>query len=117
MDLGLRGRVALVCGSTRGIGRAVARALSHEGARVAVNGRHPDATTRAAEEIEAETGHTVLPAPADVTVPDQARGAVQMVAKEFGRLDIPSAMPAALPPRRPGSNRPRPGSRRLPPTC
>ncbi len=88
MDLGLRGRVALVCGSTRGIGRAVARALSHEGARVAVNGRHADATARAAEEIEAETGHTVLPAPADVTVPDQARGVVHMVAKEFGRLDI-----------------------------
>ena len=49
MDLGLRGRVALICGSTRGIGRAVARALSHEGARVAVNGRHADATSTTAK--------------------------------------------------------------------
>src|SRR6059036_2344048 len=88
MDLGLRGRVALVCGSTRGIGRAVARALSQEGARVAVNGRHADATTRAAREIEAETGHGVFPAAADVAVADQARALVERVAHELGRLDI-----------------------------
>lgn len=88
MDLGLRGRVALVCGSTRGIGRAVARALSQEGARVAVNGRHQDPTTRAAKEIEAETGHIVFPAAADVTSPEQAAALVERVARELGRLDI-----------------------------
>lgn len=88
MDLGLHGRVALVCGSTRGIGRAVAKALSQEGARVAVNGRHQDSTSRAARELEAETGHTVVAAPADVTAPDQARDVVERVARELGRLDI-----------------------------
>jgi len=61
MELGLRGRVALVCGSTRGLGRAVAKALSQEGARVAINGRHNDSVGRAAEELEGETGHTVVP--------------------------------------------------------
>ncbi len=88
MDLGLAGRVALVCGSTRGLGRAVAKALSQEGARVAVNGRHNDSVGQAAKELEDETGHTVVPFVADVGVPDQAEQLVQRVAKELGRLDV-----------------------------
>jgi 3-oxoacyl-[acyl-carrier protein] reductase len=71
MDLGLSKRVALVCGSTRGIGRAVAKTLAHEGAIVAINGR--DATA---------------PFPADVSVPAEAERLVRDVAKQFGRLDI-----------------------------
>lgn len=72
MDLGLKGRVALVCGGTRGLGRAVAAILKEEGAEVAVNGRDPK----------------TAPFPADVTVPARAEKLVQDVAKKFGRLDI-----------------------------
>lgn len=72
MDLGLKGRVALVCGGTRGLGRAVAGILKEEGAEVAVNGRDPK----------------TAPFPGDVTVPAQAEKLVQDVAKQFGRLDI-----------------------------
>jgi len=71
MDLGLAKRVALVCGSTRGIGRAVAKMLAHEGALVAINGR--DATAAF---------------PADVSVPAEAERLVHDVAKQFGRLDV-----------------------------
>ncbi len=82
MELGLSKRVALVCGSTRGIGRAVAKALAHEGARVAVNGRTDESTRRAAEELSA------TPFAADVSVPAQAEAMVQRVAKDLGRLDV-----------------------------
>ena len=70
MNLGLSGRVALVCGGTRGIGRAVATTLEKEGAQVAINGRK------------------TAPFPADVSVPEQAAALVQRVAEKFGRLDI-----------------------------
>jgi len=88
MDLGLTGRVALVCGSTRGLGRAVAKALAQEGARVAVNGRHQEATRGAAEELAHETGTTVTPYVADVSVSEQAEAMVHRVAKDLGRLDV-----------------------------
>src|SRR5213592_3422546 len=88
MDLGLARRVALVCGSTQGLGRAVAKALAREGARVAVNGRHDGSVERVASELSSETGQTVLPFVADVGVPAQARSLVEGVHHELGRLDI-----------------------------
>jgi 3-oxoacyl-[acyl-carrier protein] reductase len=88
VDLGLKSRVALVCGSTRGLGHAVARALSTEGARVAVNGRHAPDVERVAKEIEGATGREALPFPADVAEPEQAEQLVERVQREMGRLDI-----------------------------
>jgi 3-oxoacyl-[acyl-carrier protein] reductase len=88
MDLGLAGRVALVCGSTQGLGRAVATALVQEGARVGVNGRREDSVARAARQLAAETGQTVLPFAADVSVPAAAEGLVARVHHELGRLDV-----------------------------
>src|SRR5437879_3315961 len=88
MDLGLAGRVALVCGSTKGLGRAVAKALAQEGARVAINGRHQDSVEHVAQQLEAETSRTVVPLVADVGIPAEAEGMVERVARELGRLDI-----------------------------
>jgi 3-oxoacyl-[acyl-carrier protein] reductase len=88
MDLGLKGRVALVCGSTKGLGRAVARALAQEGARVAVNGRTPDTVAQAVRDLDEETGRAALGVPGDVSAPGEAERIVARVAHELGRLDI-----------------------------
>jgi 3-oxoacyl-[acyl-carrier protein] reductase len=67
MDLGIRGKSAIVCGSNRGLGRACAQALAEEGVDVVVNGRDPDRTQAAADEIRAATGVRVTAVVADVT--------------------------------------------------
>ncbi|PYO63737.1 MAG: hypothetical protein DMD70_03355 [Gemmatimonadetes bacterium] len=88
MDLGLAGRVALVCGSTKGLGRAVARILAQEGARVAINGRHEDSVGQVAEQLSSEAAQAVMPFVADVGDPAQAEGVVERVHHEMGRLDV-----------------------------
>jgi NAD(P)-dependent dehydrogenase (short-subunit alcohol dehydrogenase family) len=60
MDMKLAGKLALVTGSTAGIGRAIAAALAAEGARVIVNGRSPESAERVAAELAAETGSQVM---------------------------------------------------------
>ena len=88
MELGLRGKTALVTGGSKGIGHAVARALAAEGARVMICARDGDALGRAAREIEAATGGSVLIAPGDLS----ERASVTRVAAEavsrLGHLDI-----------------------------
>jgi len=103
MDLGIAGRVALVCGSTRGMGHAVARALAGEGARVVINSRHPAETATAARDLQEETGQPVLGMPADVSTPDAAQRLVTDVHHELGRLDILFCN-AAGPPAAPSSD-------------
>src|SRR2546429_1171078 len=88
MALGLAGRVALVCGSTKGLGRAVAKALAQEGARVAINGRHRAPVERVAQQLGAETTGPVVRLGGDVGTPAEAEGMVERVARELGRLDI-----------------------------
>lgn len=69
MDLGLTGRRALVCASSRGLGRACARALALEGACVVINGRDPDRLDRTAAELVAGTGGRIEQVVADVSDP------------------------------------------------
>ncbi len=88
MDLKLRGRVALVGGSSSGLGFAIARALADEGCRVALNGRDADRLDRAVDELSDRTGEEVAGFRADVSVPDDARQLVEQVARRFGSVDI-----------------------------
>jgi len=77
MNLQLSGKLALVSGSTAGIGYAIARTLAEEGAAVIVNGRQQDAVDEAAERIRAETHGTVHGHAADLSNADAAQDTVQ----------------------------------------
>jgi len=66
MDLGIAGRTAVVCASTRGLGRACAEELARAGATVVVNGREQAAAETAAAEIAADTGGSTVAVGADV---------------------------------------------------
>jgi 3-oxoacyl-[acyl-carrier protein] reductase len=70
MDLGLKGRTALVCASSRGLGRACAAALAREGVKVVINGQNPGTLARTAEDLRRETGAEIVPVVADVTTPE-----------------------------------------------
>jgi 3-oxoacyl-[acyl-carrier protein] reductase len=88
MELGLRGKRALITGGSKGIGLAIAQALAAEGASVGIIAR--DATTLAAVaagKIEAAAGATVATAAADVTDPAALAGAVEEIAAALGGLD------------------------------
>jgi NAD(P)-dependent dehydrogenase (short-subunit alcohol dehydrogenase family) len=88
----LSGKVALVTGSTRGIGRAIAKRLAAAGADVAVHGRSPDGPSRAAAEDVCETlralGRKAHPFAADIANKDEVAALMDAVGSELGGLDV-----------------------------
>ncbi len=84
----LESRVALVTGSTRGIGLAIARALLSAGARVVINGRDARSTVAVAERLAAEAPGRVIGVAADVSDPLSCERLVAESAATFGGVDI-----------------------------
>ena len=80
-------RVAIITGSSRGIGKATAIELVKNGAAVVLNGRDQNRLTQAENEIKA-LGGKVLVVCCDISIPDQARQLVEQTIATFGRLDI-----------------------------
>lgn len=87
MDLGLKGKAALVTGSSRGIGRAIAAELAREGVRVCLSARGAEALERTAAELRA-SGAEVATVAGNVATPEGAAAAVDAAARAFGALDI-----------------------------
>lgn len=90
MDLQLRDKVAIVTGSSRGLGLASATALVDEGARVTLCARGEDALQAAAAGLRARAGRNdaVLAVNADVSTPEGASLVVARTVETFGRLDV-----------------------------
>ena len=83
----LEGRVALVTGGARGIGRAICEKLASEGAKIAMVDIMLDVAEKTAEEFKAQ-GYEALAIQANVAVPEDADKAVAAVVEKFGKLDI-----------------------------
>jgi len=86
-DKRLEGKVAIVTGGSRGMGRAIAAALAREGAEVVVCSRNLEANRETAEQIKSEGG-SAHPFQVDVTDPDSVSALVKNVVEKFGRVDI-----------------------------
>jgi 3-oxoacyl-[acyl-carrier protein] reductase len=67
VDLGIRGKTALVCGASKGLGRGCAFALAREGCRVTIVARDRQVLEKTADEIRAATGATIVAVAADIT--------------------------------------------------
>ncbi len=80
MDLGLKGKKAIVCASSKGLGKGCAMALAQEGVDLVINSRSADVLEATAEEIRKATGVTVTPVACDVTT-------------EEGRAEVLAACP------------------------
>jgi 3-oxoacyl-[acyl-carrier protein] reductase len=87
MDLGLKGKVAMLTGASRGLGRAMAIALGAEGVKLSICARGGDALAVAANELKA-AGATVLTQVADVNDPAAMEAWTAATAKEFGGVDV-----------------------------
>jgi 3-oxoacyl-[acyl-carrier protein] reductase len=88
MDLGLRGKTALVTAASKGMGKACALGFAGEGARVAMCARTENDLRAAAEEVRSKTGAEVLAVPADVTRAADVERLVRQVNEQFGGVDI-----------------------------
>ena len=87
MKLGIEDKVALVCGSSGGLGKAIAMSLAEEGCHVAVNGRHRRRLDRVVSAINDEGGRA-CGFVGDVAIQREAERLVDNVARDLGRVDI-----------------------------
>jgi 3-oxoacyl-[acyl-carrier protein] reductase len=88
MDFGIAGRVALVCGSSQGLGRAIADVLAAEGADVVINSRSADKLETVRAQIAEASGANVHAAAADLTDPAAVDHIVRAAEQAFGKIDI-----------------------------
>ena len=88
MDLGLRGKTALVAASSQGLGFAVARELACEGASLILCSRNQESLRKAGDSIRKETGVKIIGVVADLLLPADVERVVSQGLAHFGKIDI-----------------------------
>jgi NAD(P)-dependent dehydrogenase (short-subunit alcohol dehydrogenase family) len=88
MDLELKGKVAIITGGSKGIGKAIAKELGKEGASLAIVARSKDMLDQSAKDLEESTRQSVLPIVADMTKWTNVQNMVDLTIKKYGRIDI-----------------------------
>jgi 3-oxoacyl-[acyl-carrier protein] reductase len=88
MDLKLTNKVAIVLAASKGLGRAIATALSAEGAKVIIGSRNADELNKTAIEIQQQTGNEVIAIPVDVSQSIDIENFVKKATAVYGRVDI-----------------------------
>lgn len=88
MDLGVRGKAAIIAAASSGLGKAAAMELAKEGAIVAINARNEERLRDTAREIQSATGAEVLAIAGDVTDENLVRKLVSETRSKFGSVDI-----------------------------
>lgn len=88
MDLGIRGKVAVIAASSRGIGKAIALGLAEEGANLSIFSRSADEIGRTADEIRSKFGVEVLASAADVTNKKQVDRVIEHTENKFSGIHI-----------------------------
>lgn len=88
MNLGLKGKVALVTASSQGLGKASALALAAEGAKLVICSRNEKSIQAAADEIRQKTGATVVPVVGDVSKMKDIKNVVDTAVMEFGTIHV-----------------------------
>ena len=88
MDLGLKDKVAIIGGASKGLGRACAQVLAEEGAKVVICSRTASDLEQAADGIRESTGGEVLAYPADLDRLDSITGLISAALEQFGGIDV-----------------------------
>jgi 3-oxoacyl-[acyl-carrier protein] reductase len=113
MDLGLKGRTALVCAASKGLGKACAMALAREGVSVTITARTRETLEATAAEIRNATGATVISVVGDITTPQGRAEALRQRPTSISSSTTPAARRPAISATGTGTT----GSRRSTPTC
>ena len=84
----LKGKVGIISGASRGLGKDMARGLAEAGADLVIVARSFDKLTQVAEELRASTGRKIIPVKCDITNGDDIKNVIDTTLEEFGRIDI-----------------------------